>query len=431
MPTILSSLHALLLVMVSACQDDRNSPPSLRGPQNGGVLCPLSPGAQHFGYITLSAGINCGSSGLYYRYFYGIIEADKSPQTSPTFLYIGGGLGGSSIGTATHLHGPCTMDPKGKTQLLNPYSWTENANSIWVDAPGPTGFSLGPIEPGLVEVVANLANFLRVLFKNHGSLNRDLHLVGNSASASLVAMLGSIIVRKPQLKINLKGVMMRYGVVGPLSIYQGCLTMSRGRRMLPAEELAQMAQDLKTCKTKIAKCNSGGSGGPPDLGACQDATTFCESVTHGPVEEKGTSLYDVRAPTDEDDQYFKIKPGPVNEFLNKINVQTELGASKEFVEVNEEVLEAFDKFITYDTTSFVVDLLNEGIKVVVVAGNYDYITNAIGNLNWMTSLKGKDNYGEKLRAVQPKTLKYPKGGVLGTVRALKYATTGAKIAFIN
>ncbi|KAF4714957.1 hypothetical protein FOZ62_012466, partial [Perkinsus olseni] len=54
MPTVLSLLHALLLVVVSARQDDRNSSPSLRAPQNGGVLCPLSPGAQHFGYIQVS-----------------------------------------------------------------------------------------------------------------------------------------------------------------------------------------------------------------------------------------------------------------------------------------------------------------------------------------------------------------------------------------
>ncbi|KAF4667956.1 hypothetical protein FOZ61_007408 [Perkinsus olseni] len=187
MPTILPLLHALLLVVVSARQDDRNSQPSLRGPQNGGVLCPLSPGAQQFGYI----------------------EVDDE----------------------------------------NKYSWMEDANSIWVDAPGPTGFSLGPIEPDLAAVVVNLADFLGDSFEDHGNLNRDLHLVGTSASASVVAMLGSIILRKPQLKINLKGVIMRYGVVGPLSI------------------LDKMAEDLKTCETKISKCNSGGPGGPPDLGS--------------------------------------------------------------------------------------------------------------------------------------------------------------------
>ncbi|KAF4679326.1 hypothetical protein FOZ60_015208 [Perkinsus olseni] len=146
--------------------------------------------------------------------------------------------------------------------------------------------------------------------------------------------------------------------------------------------------------------------------------------------------YDVRASTGEEGKFFKTNPGSAVGFLNRRDVQTKLGVTKlgapqAFVQSNPEVREAFSKFTTYDTTSFVVDLLDGGIEVVVLAGNYDYITNAIGNLNWMTSLKGKDNYGEKLRAVQPKTLKYPKGGVLGTVRALKYATTGAKIAFIN
>ncbi|KAF4730771.1 hypothetical protein FOZ62_011499, partial [Perkinsus olseni] len=160
----------------------------------------------------------------------------KSPETSPTFLYIGGGLGSSSIGTAATVNGPCTMNRNGLVQLLNRYSWTEDSNSIWVDAPGTTGFSLGPMESDLAKVVENLVHFLDGLFKDHGNLNRDLHLVGTSASASVVAMLGSTIVKKPQLKINLKGVMMRHGLVGPLSIYQGCLTMAKERKLLPAGE---------------------------------------------------------------------------------------------------------------------------------------------------------------------------------------------------
>ncbi|KAF4688393.1 hypothetical protein FOZ60_002859 [Perkinsus olseni] len=281
MSTILPWLYALLLVVVSARQDDRTPPPSLRGPQNGGVLCPLSPGAQQFGYI---------QPRFSYRYFYGIIEANKSPETSPTFLYIGGGLGGSSIGTAGTVNGPCTMNPNGAVQLLNRYSWTEDANSIWVDAPGPTGFSEGPMEPDLVAVVENLVHFLDGLFKDHGKLNRDLHLIGTSASASVVAMLGSSIVKKPQLKINLKGVMMRHGLVGPMSIYHGCLTMAKEHKLLPAGELEQMAQDLKACETKIAKCNAGGPGGPPDLGACKDATRFCDAATYVRLKEQGRSL---------------------------------------------------------------------------------------------------------------------------------------------
>ncbi|KAF4656463.1 hypothetical protein FOZ61_006955 [Perkinsus olseni] len=323
------------------------------------------------------------------------------------------------------------MNRNGLVQLLNRYSWTEDSNSIWVDAPGPPGFSQGPMESDLAKVVENLVHFLDGLFKDHGNLNRDLHLVGTSASASLVAMLGSAVVKKPQLKINLKGVMMRHGLVGPLSNYQGCLTMANERKLLPAGELEQMAQDLEACETRIAKCNAGGPGGPPELGACKDATRFCDAATYVRLKEQGRSLHDVRARTGEDARFFEFKPGPVGSFLNRRDVRTKLGVAKKYFSNNEEVLDAFNKFTTYDTTSFVVDQLDGGIKVVVLTGHYDYVANAIGNLNWMTGLKGKDHYGGKLRAVQPKTLKYPLGGVFGTVRELEFATTGAKIAFIN
>ncbi|KAF4667953.1 hypothetical protein FOZ61_007405 [Perkinsus olseni] len=201
----------------------------------------------------------------------------------------------------------------------------------------------------------------------------------------------------------------------------------------------KMAPYLKTCGTKIAKCSSGGAGGPPDLAACADAMKVCESVTLGPLKKKkGTSIYDVRASTGKEGKFFKTNPDrSAVGFLNRRDVQTKLGVTKlgvpqAFVQSNPEVREAFNKFTAYDTTSFVVDLLDGGIEVVVVAGNYDYITNAIGNLNWMTSLKG-DLTIPRLCCFHypPSSLQYPKGGVLGTVRALKYATTGAKIAFIN
>ncbi|KAF4700208.1 hypothetical protein FOZ63_022404, partial [Perkinsus olseni] len=54
--------------------------------------------------------------------------------------------------------------------------------------------------------------------------------------------------------------------------------------------LEQMAEDLKTCEAKIAKCNSGGLGGPPDLDACEDATNFCDHVAYNCLDKRGTSM---------------------------------------------------------------------------------------------------------------------------------------------
>ncbi|EER16573.1 hypothetical protein Pmar_PMAR017461 [Perkinsus marinus ATCC 50983] len=112
-----------------------------------GPLCHSSVGKQHSGYVHVG-----GSN----RYFYVAIEADAEPSKAPTFIFIGGGLGDSSIGIAMGLNGPCHADPAGTQQLPNPYSWTQHANGIWVDAPGPTGFSLGLVEPSLEKSVANL-----------------------------------------------------------------------------------------------------------------------------------------------------------------------------------------------------------------------------------------------------------------------------------
>ncbi|EER14545.1 hypothetical protein Pmar_PMAR010600 [Perkinsus marinus ATCC 50983] len=112
-----------------------------------GPLCRSSIGKQHSGYVQVG-----GSN----RYFYVAIEADVHPSKAPTFVYISGGPGDSSIACVMGLNGPCLSDPTGTKQLPNPYSWTQHANGIWVDAPGPTGFSLGPVESSLENAVANL-----------------------------------------------------------------------------------------------------------------------------------------------------------------------------------------------------------------------------------------------------------------------------------
>ncbi|KAF4667955.1 hypothetical protein FOZ61_007407 [Perkinsus olseni] len=87
--------------------------------------------------------------------------------------------------------------------------------------------------------------------------------------------------------------------------------------------------------------------------------------------------FDVRASTGEEEQFFKTNPGPAGDFLDKIDVQTKLGVSKEYVSPNFEVAAAFDKFTTYDTTSFVTDLLDGGIEVALRGYLFHSVTHRI------------------------------------------------------
>ncbi|KAF4713636.1 hypothetical protein FOZ62_004357, partial [Perkinsus olseni] len=68
-----------------------SQPRTVNATQNGGVFCSHSTGKQEFGYVEVSK-LN--------KYFYAAIEADVNSQDAPTFLYLQGGPGTSSMHAA-------------------------------------------------------------------------------------------------------------------------------------------------------------------------------------------------------------------------------------------------------------------------------------------------------------------------------------------
>ncbi|EER16860.1 conserved hypothetical protein [Perkinsus marinus ATCC 50983] len=163
---------------------------------------------------------------------------------------------------------------------------------------------------------------------------------------------------------------------------------------------------------------------------CKKAVEYCEKALLKPVIESGKSVYDVRATPGNEKKYYKLRVGDVAKFFNKPEVKAQLGVTKKWSDTNIAVLKAFHKYGAYDTTEFVNHLLDEGLKVLVVHGEQDYITNAIGALNWMVTLKGMFNYGDILQKTPFKTIEYKVSGVLGKIKFSQY-TNGAKLAFIK
>ncbi|EER04536.1 conserved hypothetical protein, partial [Perkinsus marinus ATCC 50983] len=143
--------------------------------KTGKVLCPSGTGKQEYGYIKVSP---------LQRLFYTSIQADGNPTTAPTFLFINGGPGASSISPALQMNGPCLMSPTSKHLVTNTFSWTRGTNGIWVDAPVPAGFSIGPVESGWDNLMQSLEDFVNEFFKQHQNLNRNVHLIGPSASVT-------------------------------------------------------------------------------------------------------------------------------------------------------------------------------------------------------------------------------------------------------
>ncbi|KAF4663580.1 hypothetical protein FOL46_004657, partial [Perkinsus olseni] len=68
--------------------------------------------------------------------------------------------------------------------------------------------------------------------------------------------------------------------------------------------------------------------------------------------------------------------------------------------------------------------------VLVVNGDQDYLTNAVGTAEWLLKLKGVEKYGEMLGHVRPVPLKDDKGRAFGNIKALKYGNA-ARLAFLE
>jgi carboxypeptidase C (cathepsin A) len=70
-------------------------------------------------------------------------ESRNHARSAPLALWLNGGPGCSSMIGLFQENGPCQFYNNASTPSLNPYSWNEYANMLYVDEPIGTGFSYG------------------------------------------------------------------------------------------------------------------------------------------------------------------------------------------------------------------------------------------------------------------------------------------------
>ncbi|KAF2870669.1 Alpha/Beta hydrolase protein [Massariosphaeria phaeospora] len=126
----------------------------LRTPSSTSI-CETTPGVRSFsGYIHLPSSLLNGFGGateynasMFFWYF----ESRESPKTAPLSLYLGGGPGTTSLTGATAENGPCYINPDSNSTTLNPWSWTNKVNMLYVDQPVQVGFSYDELVPSMLD----------------------------------------------------------------------------------------------------------------------------------------------------------------------------------------------------------------------------------------------------------------------------------------
>src|SRR3569833_2884118 len=98
------------------------------------------------------------------------IESRKDAASAPTTVYLPGGPGTSFLDGASGF--PCSVDDDGQSTSLNPWSWNNEVNMLYIDVPCQTGFSYTNLQNGTFALLTNtfspLANgSCQVLFQEY------------------------------------------------------------------------------------------------------------------------------------------------------------------------------------------------------------------------------------------------------------------------
>ncbi|KAI1624849.1 Alpha/Beta hydrolase protein [Exophiala viscosa] len=114
-------------------------------------LCETTPGVKSYsGYVNLPPDPAEGREYPTHTFFW-FFESRKDPSNSPLSLWLQGGPGTPSIPAAVSENGPCLVTADSETTVLNPWSWNNEANMLYIDQPVSTGFSYSTLVNGTVD----------------------------------------------------------------------------------------------------------------------------------------------------------------------------------------------------------------------------------------------------------------------------------------
>lgn len=181
--------------------------------------------AHYSGYVTVN---EAAGRALFYWFF----EAVEDPASKPLVLWLNGGPGCSSIayGVAEEI-GPFHVEKDGKNLYLNPYSWNQAANILFIDSPVGVGYSYSNTSSdhqnnGDKRTAADSLSFLLKWVERFPQYKgRDLYITGESYAGHYVPQLSQAIVRynfvKQDSPINLKGFMVGNALTDNFHDYLG------------------------------------------------------------------------------------------------------------------------------------------------------------------------------------------------------------------
>ncbi|KAG6854377.1 hypothetical protein C0991_007368 [Blastosporella zonata] len=145
-------------VLLSSASSNVTTAGPIRLVENSGI-CETTPNVyQASGYIDIAT-----NQSIWFWFF----ASRSSPDTAPLALWFNGGPGSSSMIGLFQEHGPCRITNNSSSVTLNPYSWNNEANVLYIDQPVGVGFSHGDSLVGTSqEAASDIWTFMQLFFND-------------------------------------------------------------------------------------------------------------------------------------------------------------------------------------------------------------------------------------------------------------------------
>ncbi|KAI3461386.1 hypothetical protein Pfo_018049 [Paulownia fortunei] len=329
------------------------------------------------------------------RMFYFFFESRNNRSTDPVVVWLSGGPGCSGSLALFYENGPFHL-ANNLSLVWNDFGWDKVSNLIYVDQPIGTGFSYtsyrGDIRKGTEAASVDFYDFLQAFFRRHRRYAKnDFYMTGESYAGHYIPAFSVRIHQANKNKkptyINIKGLAIGNGLTDPGIQYKAYADYALDMKLINQSYYNSLINSFPLCQKLIKRCGNNGSL------SCLLASRFCNSIFEGILgKASDINYYDIR----------KRCEGPlcydfsnVEKFLNQKSVKTALGVGDiKFVSCSSVVHNAMTRELMKNFGAGIPALLEDGIKLLVYAGEYDLICNWLGNSRWVTAMEwsGQKNF---------------------------------------
>lgn len=315
--------------------------------------------------------------------FYWLFPSRQNADKDPLLIWLTGGPGCSSELAIFAENGP--MQLKDGEPVINPISWNNNANLLFVDQPIGTGFSKGSIldiPRNENKVAEHFGIFLTGLYNKYPEFKeRPMYISGESYAGHYIPFIASYMLDNPdkfkEAGINLQGVAIGNGWVDPYTQYGAYSQFAFDNKLINA--FAKQALDVGFSFCRILVENQ-----IPvvDMLVCN---MLMQSVLGNPLAPR-FNVYDIRKKCDFPPLCYDFSD--MDKYLNRDDVKKELGVEgRNWTSCNQMVHTALLLDFETNAAEDVADILDKGLNVLVYNGDKDFICNWLGGSMWTDAVK--------------------------------------------